>query len=868
MSSRRLIILERALWLWIDAVMARARLVLTILVLLAVIGVALAVNLLGVNADTSRMVSSNLDYRVAHLDLQSAFPDQDNQVTLIVRGRSPDEADAFTELAVEKLRARPDAVVDVFAPSVMEFFLKNGLLYLDLDELDEVLPKISEAAPLIKRLGEDPTLDELYDALWDATQVADGEPAAPEALSDAFNAMADVILARLDGRPMPLAWQELFGADDDGVERLNQRIVTITPKLNFADLQPARVAVDAIAEIIAEINAAGEFEVEAGLTGTVALRSEELRSVSQGIGWSLLASLFFVAAALAFALRSPALVLAALLSLVVSISITAGIAALLFDDLNLVSVAFTVLMVGLGIDFAIHMALHVQEERKGGRRARTALYRTTRHIGAALALCAPTSALAFFSFAPTQFTGMTQLGVVSGFGVLVAFIVSVTLLPAVFSLLPQMRRPGRIRKPRSWDFSADGGRLRSACVYCTLALGVGALALAPQVRFDADPMSLRDPAAPTVQAFNLLFDDEDTQPFTLSILEETVEAGEATAARLEALPEVRRVITLQDFVPQDQWEKLDIIEFAATGLSLAFESSGAVPREADALPPLDRLMAALAPLGDRGSQRLLAALARLEAEADPDLERALAKDVFRFWPAQLERLRLMIQPQPIEIADLPQGVRDRYVSDDGRVRVQIEPVADLRGAAERAAFVNAVRAEDPRASGPARSVLESGQVISQAMLIATAAAFLAVSFTLWLILRDELLVAVILFCLLLAGVLTMAASVLLDMPFNFTNVIVLPLLIGVGADSGIHLGMRARKAQEVRRIYETATPSAVFFSAITTIGSFGTLAFSAHRGVASMGALLTIAICFTLICTIVVQPWLLERFGHRHKQLA
>ena len=854
--------IEGALWAWMSLVMRHPIKMISGLVALAALGTLLAVNGLGVNSDTSRMVSSKLDYRQAQIDFEAAFPREEIRVALIIRARSEDEADAFSAEIADVLRERTDVVSDVFAATADPFLIQNGLLYLETSELDELLGGMTAAAPILKRLGREPDLSRLYVALADAIEPLAPEDELADSLIGAMDAVSETVEHRQAGRPKPMSWQAIFRPEDeDDGPVIHQRIISITPVLDLSRLQPARPAVLAIDRAIEQVVAESEFEVTASITGNAVLRTEELASVTEGIGVSLLLSALFIVGLLMIALRSAVLVATSICGLVITILITAGFAAIMYDALNLVSVAFMVLLIGLGIDFMIHLALHVQEERTMGRGSRAALFRSSRHIGAALALCAPTSAIAFFAFAPTKFTGMTQLGVVSGFGVLVAFIVAVTLLPAALALLPPNAgvRPKNGIQDKYFSKLSIDGPWQSRVAMATIGLGFLSLFLLPHVRFDADPMALRDPDAPSVQAFNLLFDDEDTQPYNLSLLLPDMAAIDDISPKLEALPEVRKVIGPHDLVPEEQFDKLDAVDRVAIGLESIFGTEPDLSDETVRAAPA-RLMAALDTLSHPSVDRLEAALAEIDrvSASTPDYKPALEGDIFRFWPDQYDRLEQQIYPQEISFDALPELLRSQFVAEDGRLRLQIEPAEDLRDEAARAQFVEAVRAVAPQAAGSARSVLESGRVISRAMVIAIIAAWLTVAALLILILRDRLLVCVILLTLLLAGILTAAMSVVIGVPFNFANVIAVPLLVGVGADSGIHLGLRVRRAKDPSKIYETSTPRAVFFSAITTVCSFGTLMLSAHRGVASMGILLTIAIGFTLICTILVQPWLLK----------
>jgi hopanoid biosynthesis associated RND transporter like protein HpnN len=859
--------IEGTLWAWMSFVMRHPVKMIAALIALALLGLVLAMNGLGVNSDTSRMVSSKLDYRKAQIDFEAAFPKEEIRVALIIRARSDDEADAFAAKISEVLRGRTDVVSDVFAATADPFLVENGLLFLETSELDEILGGISAAAPILKRLGREPDMTRLYLSLADAIEPIDPADEPASALVRAMDAVSATVEKRKAGVPEPLSWQAIFRSEtEDGSPDLHQRIISITPVLDLSRLQPARPAVLAIDQAINEVVAASEFDISASITGNAVLRTEELASVTEGIGVSLALSALFIIVLLMIALRSAVLVATSILALVITILITAGFAAIFYDALNLVSVAFMVLLVGLGIDFMIHLALHVQEERTIGRGCRAALFKSNRHIGAALALCAPTSAIAFFAFAPTQFTGMTQLGIVSGFGVLVAFIVAVTLLPAVLALLPPnsgVRLKSGVPSGYMSKLSIEGP-WQSRVAMATIALGGLSLFLLPYVRFDADPMALRDPDAPSVQAFNLLFDDEDTQPYNLSLLLPDAAAVDDISPVLEALPEVRRVLGPADLVPEDQDYKLDAIDIAAFGLESVFGEEAIISDAAQAGAEA-RLVTALSELEHPSAARLLNALQEIQQAriASLDYESAIEGDIFRFWGQQYDRLEKQIYPQEITFDALPELLSSQFVASDGRLRLQIEPEEDLRDKDARQRFVEAVRAVAPQAAGSARSVLESGRVISRAMVIAIIYAWFAVAGLLFFILRDRLLVGVILLTLLLAGVLTAAMSVVIGVPFNFANVIAVPLLVGVGADSGIHLGIRARRSRDPGQIYETSTPRAVFFSAITTVCSFGTLMLSAHRGVASMGILLTIAIGFTLICTILVQPWLLNVFDRK-----
>ena len=452
---------------------------------------------------------------------------------------------------------------------------------------------------------------------------------------------------------------------------------------------------------------------------------------------------------------------------------------------------------------------------------------------------------------PTKFDGIAQLGIIAGFGVLIAFLVSVTFLPAVLSMFPNRkskRTSGNVRAV----FNALS-KVSQPIAVLTILLGIFALLLMPQVRFDADQMSLRNPNAPSVMGFNLLFGDPNTVPYRLTRLVATEAEAVATTANADALETVGSVRSLPDFIPSDQDAKLELIDFGAGTLVFAL---GAEPGSVAGPTNLEGVSALTARLDEAYSDGAGARLSLLlkEIQLSDNAEELLQENVFAFWPSLVDLLRSQMNADYVSYDTLPAALRDRYLTEDNRWRVDILPNADLRDPKALERFVSEVEAHYPDLTGGAYQAKKAGDTISAAMLQATSIALGVIAIFLWLLVRRFQLVLLMLFPLVLAAILTAATGVLLGIPFNYANVIVLPLLIGIGVDSSIHLVMRQDQVAAGEGVYGTSTPRAILFSAMTTVASFGSLMLSPHRGTASMGELLSIAIAFTLICTLIVLP--------------
>ncbi|MEO1275804.1 MAG: hypothetical protein AAFV96_10555, partial [Pseudomonadota bacterium] len=312
-------------------------------------------------------------------------------------------------------------------------------------------------------------------------------------------------------------------------------------------------------------------------------------------------------------------------------------------------------------------------------------------------------------------------------------------------------------------------------------------------------------------------------------------------------------VWLGDLVPEDQFEKLDEIDLAFPSIEFALigTPTGLVEADLDALP--SRLSDWPGPEGARLAKALGGWRAAPGALSGAEADAAL----FLFFPQLLERIGLILEAGEVTVQDLPEGMTERFRAEDGRLRVDIAPVADLRDPDSRVAFVDAVAAALPAAGGPPAQIAGAADAVAGAMAQAAGLALAATAVLAWLVLRSGRLLAAILVPLILAAIVTLGASAFFDIPFNYANVIILPLMIGIGVDTGVHLAVRAARSGE--SVFSTSTPRAALGSAMTTIGAFGTLALSDHQGTASMGVMLVIALVASLVMIFALTPMIAGR---------
>ena len=810
---------------------------------------------LKIDTDRNAMLSPELPFRQDAEALRAAFPGLSNGLVLVVDGDVPERARAGALELAERLRARTDLFEDVYVPRADPFLESAALLFLDTDSLGELAQRLNEVQPFLGRLTRDPTPRALFTLL---AQAYDSQTAASLPLEPVAQRIADVLAARRGGTLGSLSWQELLTPTDaEPNANAGRQIVLARVRPDFGRLFPAGPAIRFVRGLRDELGWNANGELSFAITGQPALAHEELETVQRGSRTIGLLVVVLVAAALSFGLRSWRLVLASLLTLAVGLSWTAGFAAVAIGRLNLISVAFAVLFLGLGADFAIHFALRFREALDTQPDAGQAWRATARDVGGSLAVCAVTTALGFFSFVPTAYSGVSELGAISGVGMLIAFSATVTLFPAWMTILPL--HPGGAPRPSRWLAVATARHARPIR-WGALLIGLAALAATPLVQFDRNPLSLRDPDSESVATFRDLLATSTTPPWSVNALTSEASKTASIAQSWSQADAIGRVVRLESFVPRNQDEKLDLLfdlSLELGDLTIRPDAPAApLNEELESLRALQRALSSMPTQGD-GTRALAHEIDALLPVYDSPVAADVEQRLLGTLRPNLERLSGALQNEGFELSDLPAALSARWVAEDGTRRVEAFSRGDLDDLATMRRFVDEVRDVTPHATGSPVMILESGDAVVGAFRQAFLIALVATLAVLTLLLRSVRDVGLVLIPLGLAGLATTATLVLLDEPFNFANVIGLPLLLGIGVDSGVHVLHRARSGAQ--NPLGSSTQRAVVYSALTTLASFANLSFSPHPGTASMGRILAIGVAFTLLATLVVLPACLRR---------
>lgn len=856
---------------WVSSIQRHPLMVMTITLLLTVAVLFYSATNFRINTDVNSMMSDKLRFRKLQKDFQKAFPQFTDTIVVVISANTSEAAASARERLAGRLRQEAKLFKTVYEPGGGSFFEKNGLLYLSVNELEDLADNLAAAQPLLALLSQDLSLRGLFSVLEKALQHPEEAGVKNGRMEVLFDQMRQTFDGITVGQPYQMSWQNTMLSRMQSYQQRWQFII-LQPYLKSNDFSSGEVPLKTVRRFANELQSNDADGIRVHITGDVALSYENLTEVRKSIGLATIASLFLVAFILYIGLKgSGRLIFAGLTTLIIGLIWTTGFAIAFIGSLNMISVTFAVLFIGLGIDYSIQFCLRHMELIESGSLRRDSIISTAKGVGRALLLSCITTAIGFYSFLPTAYAGVGELGLIAGTGMFISFFANLTVLPALLTLIPAKERETLRISPGHKLLTIPYKYPRLISIGA-LILGLGAAAMLPKVYFDYNPLNLYNPKSEAIVTIRELFKDPGASPWTISILAGGEENAKRLAERLRGLREVKMAISVFDFVPQNQTEKLGVISniklFMPPNLNQVRITQSRYEQNVKALnileSALERFLRSSTEAEDTSVRRLYESIRKFRILTDDPAKgdkafAALEKGLISNLPALFRRLETSLRATPFDVSGLPRGLASQYVSTDRRYRVQVFPTENIMNRDALARFVKAVRTIAPDATDAPVSIYESGMAVISSFRQATLYALVAIVIFLLIELRSLYATGLILVPLVLAMLLTAAASAFLSIPLNFANVIVVPLLLGVGVHTGIIFIIRYQTEPPPNgNMLTTSTARAVLFSSLTMIVSTGSLSFSSHRGIASMGILLTICFGFLIISTLVLLPSLIE----------
>ena len=846
--------------------------VLSLALLLVVLSLWGASSKLSIDTDADHLFSEKLAWRQQSQAFARQFPQFSDTLTAVVRAPTPEEARIAAEALNAKLQADTLHFHSSTTPGISPFFNREGLLLLPQDELQSTLDSMLQAQPLLGPLAKDPSARGLFNGIDLMVEgVRRGMANDLSSYDAALGNVAQTMEDSLAGKNAPLSWQALLTpnlVNSNG----GQEFILIHPVLDHTALEPGAAATEAMLKLADTLPEVKSGRVHVNYTGSVPLADEEFASLTDRAGPIAIGSSLLLVFWLVLALGTWRLIVPVIITLIVGLIYTVGFAAFAVGRLNLVSVAFAVLFVGLAVDFGIQLGVRLHARQYSDRTFDDSLHETANRVVSQVGLAALATACGFLAFAPTDFTGVAELGIIAGVGMLLALLCTLTVLPALLHLLSKGSPHAEVALPGGAAADAWLARHSKAVQIVFAVLGAVGIWCAITIPFDANPLHTKNENSEAMRTLKSLMEDPNTNPFTMDILVKDLPTAKALSERLGKLPEVAQVVSGVDFVPTGQADKLDQLQ-QASDLMFAVLNPGekiAPPSYAQIRDAAKDTSEGIASVADKlpansPLRRIGRALAGLSHGTDQQAATA-NQALTQFLPYTLHQLADSLSATAITLQNLPPEVRRDWFAADGRVRVQVTPTVQAQSTAGLRHFVQVVQQAAPDAAGSAVDTIRAADTILIAFREAAVYAITAIAIVLMLVLRRVRDAGLVLATLLMSALLTALFARLCGISINFANIIALPLLLGVGVSFNIYFVMNWRHGRH--QFLGSPTARAILFSALTTGTAFGSLAIARHPGTASMGTVLLLSLLAVLLSTFAFLPAMLYSIGTCKEPLA
>lgn len=835
--------------------------------------VALTSAKLGYRTSRLDLLNPNSDYNRLWMDYIDEFGDEDDAVVVVEGANREQVVPVLQEIA--GTLAREDRLFHAVLHGVdLEKIRGKGLHYLSADELLGLERFLNDMGPIVEGNWSRLNLGQMLLGLSARTEAIAAQPAvgASEALQQDVERLSESLLDVLaHRRTYHSPWPEMSSSFATLSELNSEYLLTNEGRLGFVLLRLSRgadgfargtEATDALRDLIAQTGARHP-EVRIGLTGLPIMENDEMRASQSSMFWASIVSLVGVAILFIAGFGGLRHALMANLVLLLGMAWSFGYVTLSIGHLNILSVSFTATLIGIGIDYGIHYVARYLQVREHCRDSKEALLRTTSGVGPAILTGALTTAVAFFAAGFTRFTGVAELGIIAGGGILICCVAELLILPPCIALMDRNGLGLKMPEPlpvHTWiePLLRNPRRLLVSTLIFTavVALGVNRL------WYDHNLLNLQPVGLESVEwERKLLTESNQSVWYAVSIADSREELLERKAQLLK-LPSVERTEEIVSLLPADHEIKRPIIERIQQRLTSLPERPPWIP--VDSPENLGRALAHAQDLfarqhllrGARQIEQVRDALRRLPSPACYEILSQFQQQMAGDLLSRLYALKTMANPDPPKLDDLPKSLVHRFVGQHDRHLLKIYGRGNIWDMEALSRFVKDVRSVDPRTTGNPLQAYEASLEMKSSYEVAAMYALAIILFLLWIDFRS------VRYALLAAlplgvGMIQMFGLMgVLNIPLNPANMIALPLILGIGVDYGVHI-VHDYREQRGRFRMAPSTAVAVLVDSLTTIVGFGALMIASHQGLQSLGRVLTIGVSCCLFTSLIMLPALL-----------
>jgi hopanoid biosynthesis associated RND transporter like protein HpnN len=900
-----------------EAVCRRPRLTLLLAGILCTLSLFAAFTWLTYHTQRNDLISSDKEHLKRWRQYLAEFGDDDDMV-VVVRGEDRQKIRHAIDSLAADIASHPEHFDRLFWKADLRALRDRALLYLPIDQLRRIREGVNGLHLLLEPpvlAGLDPLfgwksltiLQLLHEADRRAMSLRTGRPlqagdaqffrqldsicrSATRFLEDsgAYRNPWRSILPVAPDEPDRLAEPQYFFSGDSTLAFLLCRPVKETDSFTAA-----QKSIDALRSIVAAARP-GFPELEIGLTGLPVLENDEMlasQSDTQTASWLALVGVGLLYLVVYRGLRFPLMTVTTLL---VGTVWALGWLTVTVGHLNILSSAFAVMLIGMG-DYGILWVTRYGQERRAGADLFAAMRQTAVSVGPSIVTAAVTTALAFYAALLADFKAVAELGWIAGSGVLLCAVACFTVMPALLCVFDRrLTRADRhgASEPVILSLAEQKADRQRWLPWLSrrpgLVIGVALAATAffaicaTRASYDHNLLHLQARGLESVQWEERLIAHTAGASWHALSYTTTPEEALALKARYEKLPGVSHVAEVASLVPRDQERKLELLQDIQYRLRRLPERGGSIPhatplpadlnrtlsRLIDDLPGLESAGAVLPPLCE-ALGLLKARISALEPLEAAQRLQAFEETMTRDLAEDLHRLRDVSTPVPITVDDLPVSLRERFIGNSGKWLLRVFARDSLWDYQRLQDFVEQARTVDPEACGKPFSTLEGLRAMKEGFLWAAAYALTAIVIVLLLDFRSIKHTLLALAPLLMGLIAALGILTLLGVPLNPANMIALPLILGVGADNGVHVlhDYRSRAGGGQRYSLGHATGRGILVAALTTVLGFGTLMIARHQGLFGLGLMLTLGVSCCMLTALVFLPALLGMLNTREKQI-
>ena len=789
---------------------------------------------LAINTSTDSLIDDQLTFKKNQKKLKKHFKVLNNNILIRIKGENSKKIENIF-LEIENKLDQREEFDFYYSPNFDKFFKSNFFSLLSEKQKNDFIDQLYQFQPFISELNNNKKL-EGFNNFIDLVLKSQNTNEI-KSLDIVFK---NFILAL--NTKTEVDWKKILRKDFDEI------FILLSVNENYLSSNGFSLTYEFLKSLREKYNSQN---VNIQFTGGLIIDHEEIKSVSSGAALSGLLSIILVSIILYASLKKIKLIFCLIVSILVGLFITTGVTSVTIGSLNLISVAFAVLFIGLSVDFGIQVFLRILENQKeniGLENFKSELGSVSRTI----TIASIPSIVGFLSFVPTKYTGLSELGIISAIGLFVGLLVNILFLPAIYSLIK--KSDSKIierKKDKLWQRFLNF--ILSNKYYLLFSLFIILIynfTFIKSISFDSDAMKLKDQKLQSVLLAKELIEKNPTSDYIISI----VENKEIDSSKLKDLlknSNIQEIRSLGTLFKEYKSENLDYLKFLiSTGVSKEFYSS---PEEFDRFKNL--LLKIKSLKIDNISNICEELINKLSQREVSQKEIKNIEELFFNKFNDLNNVILTIgNKKNINYDEIPDYYKNRFESLDGFYRYEVIPSKDVNRKENLEEFVGSVQRFYPDATGMPVVQLEAGKIVKNSFIYAFIFSFIITFFYLLIIFKDLFKVLLCIFSLLIALILLIFLMIVFKIDLNFANMISLPLLFSLGISYPIYFVTRLSEKGNVTSVFVSNTPLAIFTSSLTTICSFGTLFFSSHQGTSSMGLLLFISLLTTLISSLIFLP--------------